>query len=951
LRLQLLAGAAFAVLTGAPGVALAQLTLDGGGVQFSAGGSAPVITQAGRSVDITLGAPRTIIPWSSFKLGSDQAAVYRFADRGWIVLNKVSGQAVIDGSIEALVGAQRGGGNVWFQAPGGVLFGPNARVNVGGLLATTGAVAQGGFLDPANLRFDFTGAGTGRVEARGGAQVTASGGALALVAGAISTEAGSTVTGSNGSTVLLGAANEFTVRFVASGGGDLDLVDFVVPTAAAGTTSTTPLDLRGQALGANVYLAVVNRAEVASAVINAPGLVAAQTAMTDRGDVVLTAGVGIIARQPGLTRINTTTETTADLGVVSAQRDLLGGLASPTVLTGERFSAGRDLGFAAASLNVGTLNAGRLLAVDASRGITIRSSASSGSQITLRTGGALVVGGGSGGINAIGRLQIDAGSVQAGQLNSGRSVVVNASGAGAGGGAAVSIAAIVADDDITITTTGAAGHIALGSAAFTAIRTDEAPLGRNLSLTARGASADITYGGAGGAELDGATRAVFSASRDLSLNVLGPLAISNSSAGRDVTAIVSGLLSVSNLTVGRNALLRADDLDIAGAVTAANLRIESRKGAVTLGGSLGGAQGAPGELPAAPLEGMRITDAEFSRLSVTEGVSIYAGAGGSSVRGDLTVLDLRIDPSKTPALLLAAGPDNDVSVTGALAPGVSGGLVTIGETTADNGWQPDRILLSGSIGVPPGSTATTFIDAHALSETHLNAEREIILGSARFIGLVSGVPADQIDIAHDLPTGVAATPEEQGHVFIATGILTLSASARIIMQNTGTRGMPGGLLIDGGAPGTPTTGGPDGTPTISVTTTGVVDLFGSFRDMGGTIYTGLGAGLSPGLTVITASSSGGGGPSTPSIRFNGFDVSPSPGGGKRLPPTLDVRLQVIAQGLDGSLVSPSDADVGGLPPEAPVLESAEADDDAIPLDAVPVSTGSYEIWHRKVKRK
>lgn len=879
-----------------------------------------MIAQVGRTTDIALGAPRTIIPWSSYKLTSDQAVVYRFQDRSWIVLNKVSGQAMIDGSIESLVGTQRGGGAVWFQAPGGVIFGPNARVNVGGLLATTGAVTQAGFLDPGNLKFDFVGAGGAAIEVRGSAQVNATGGALALVAGSITTDTESSVTGT-GATVLLGAANAFTVRFVAAA-GDLDLVDFVVPTAAAGTSSTTPLTLRGQTIGSNVFLAVVNRADVANAVISAPGLVAAQSATFDRGDVVLTAGVGVINRQPGLTRINSTTETTANLGVIAAQRDLLGGLASPTALSGQQFAAGRDLGFAAASLDVATLNAGRLLAIDASRGITVRASASAGATITLRTPGALSVGSGAGGINAIGRLQIDAGSVRAGQLNSGRSVVINASAAGPAAGPAVSIASIIADDDITITTTNASGHIALGSATFTAVRGDDAPVGRNLTLTARGALADVTFGAPAGSVLSGATKVALS-------------------AGRDVTANVSGLLTLTSGLAGRNFIIRARDLDIAGPLNAVSLRIESLQGGVTLGGGgNSGALSSPTERRAAPPEGLRVTEAEFQRITVTEGVSVYAGTSGLASRGDLTVLDLRVDPSRTPALLLAAGAGNDVVINGALAPGVSGGSVTIGEATADNGFQPGRILISGSIGVATGSTATSFIDVHALSETHLYASREIILGSPRFIGLVSGVPAELIDIARDLPAGVAPTPAEQGHVFLATGILTMSAPSRIIVQNTGTRTMPTGILIDGGG------------PTLSITSTGVVDLSGSFRDASGRVRGGLGAGLTPALLVTASSAGGSGGVGTATIHFNGLDVrSTSSNGGGRLPDLIDARVQLIAQGVDNALTSPSDAAVTGLPPEVPVLSSPEPDSDAITLDLVPAGTGSFELWKRKMKSR
>ncbi|WP_293906242.1 filamentous hemagglutinin N-terminal domain-containing protein [Phenylobacterium sp.] len=151
-RRKLLSGSAFACLALAPGLAFAQLSADPSGTRFSAGGQAPIIGQTGRSTDITLGAPRTVIAWSSFSLGADQSVVYRFQDRSWIVLNRIAGSALIDGQVEALVGSQRGAGNVWFTAPGGVIFGPNARVNVGGLLATPASAAIAGFLDPTNPR-------------------------------------------------------------------------------------------------------------------------------------------------------------------------------------------------------------------------------------------------------------------------------------------------------------------------------------------------------------------------------------------------------------------------------------------------------------------------------------------------------------------------------------------------------------------------------------------------------------------------------------------------------------------------------------------------------------------------------------------------------------------------------------------------------------------------------
>ena len=395
IKLRLLAGCAFAAAALVPAVASAQLVRDVAGTQVG-GGAGPSITQTGAVTDVTLGAPRTILSWNSFSLGAGETINYRFSGRTDIVLNKVSGQAVINGRVNALVGSQQGFGNVWFAAPGGVIFGGGAVVDVGGLLATSASVNPASFLDPSNFNFSFTGAGPGRVEVRAGADLKSTGGSIALVAGAVSSQAGSNITGGAGYTVLLAAANDFTIRFTPQP-GDLDLLDFVVP-AGGGTPSATPLALAGQAVGGNMILAAVNRADVASAVISATGVVAAQSAVVDHGDVVLTAGADVINHLPGAAR-NTTTTTTANVGVAAAQRDLIVAYAQPTSVVATQLASGRDLGVAAANLDVGSLNAGRALAVDASGGITVRNGASAGAQALFRSTGTMNA---TGPINTVG---------------------------------------------------------------------------------------------------------------------------------------------------------------------------------------------------------------------------------------------------------------------------------------------------------------------------------------------------------------------------------------------------------------------------------------------------------------------------------------------------------------------------------------------------------------------
>lgn len=873
----------------------AQLSLSAA-AQVSAGGETPIIAQGVRTTDITLGAPRTILSWSSFNLGADQAVFFRFQDRGWIVLNKVSGGAVIDGQVEALVGAERGAGNVWFQAPGGVVFGPNAQVNVGGLLATPAAVAETGFLDPVNHSFAFAGDGSGTVRVRSGAQLKAVNGALALIAGAVSTEAGAAVTGAGTSTVLYGAAGDFTIRFGPQSGG-LDLLDFTVPTGG-GSLSGTPLDLRGQTLAPGVILAVVNRASVASAVINAPGLIAAQAASADRGDVVLAAGVDVLDRQPVGPRTNAVTQTAAAFGAVLAQRDLLGGFGQPTTLTAARLDAGRDLALTAAVLRSGPVSAGRTLLLDAAQGLTLDGGASSGGAAMLRTGGALIVGGGTGAITTQGRLQLDVGSVQAGRLSSGRSVVVNAGAAGA----AVSLGSALAEDDILITA--AAGSITLGSATLTGARADEGPAGRNLSLVAQGAQADVTLGGAVAGTLS------------------GPIAVTLT-AGRNATADVDGLLTLKSASVGGTLLIRAADLDLTGAVTAGRLRVESRVGALTIGGGSASAAAADGGIaPRATGGAMRITDAEFQFIKVSDQAAFYAGSPSGGPRGDLVVQDLNVNPARVPNLLLSAGGDNDVLVTGVLAPTVSGGVLTIGEPSGSPTYRPGRILVTGSIGIATGSLDSGYSGVRAFDAVNLFAGNDVILGSSRFVALIAATPPDGIDIGANRPAGASPTADERDRVFLSAGALDVSASLRIVQQNSGTPARPNGLYLISNAPGA----------LLKVSAAQVVDVSGVYRDRNGVLQPNL-------LGVVEVSGANRGG-----VRFNGCEgdcgvmdsVAP-----QRL---FQTARQAVLTDEESELASSS---VATAPPPVLTVAAPEAESDAVVTDPVALGRGSDEIWKKR----
>ena len=85
--------------------------------------------------------------------------------------------------------------------------------------------------------------------------------------------------------------------------------------------------------------------------------------------------------------------------------------------------------------------------------------------------------------------------------------------------------------------------------------------------------------------------------------------------------------------------------------------------------------------------------------------------------------------------------------------------------------------------------------AQGHGEVNLNALRDVILGSPRFVSLVAATAPGDIDISGNRPTGVSPTADERDRIFLTSGSLSLSASERIVQQNTGTRGLPNGILI------------------------------------------------------------------------------------------------------------------------------------------------------------
>jgi len=296
----------------------------GGGPQVNAGGGLPNIVANPGELDITLHGARTVIDWASYNVAGGETVKYTFDSRNWIVLNRINSSDVptVSGTIVGQVGGTFGG-NIWFASKNGMIFGSGAQVDAGGILVSAASPDLAGFLDPSNLTFNFP--GTELIDQPGivmqtGTSINGHGGLVALIAPTVVTAAGTSVTGANGSSVLYGATNGYQLHLTQNVQGDLDLVDFLIPSSESGSEAALALDLQNTTTANSVFVAAVSRTNAASAVINLEGMVTAQAATTDGGDIILSGGGGIVARAAGPAVGGT--ETDVYLRTLSATRDI-----------------------------------------------------------------------------------------------------------------------------------------------------------------------------------------------------------------------------------------------------------------------------------------------------------------------------------------------------------------------------------------------------------------------------------------------------------------------------------------------------------------------------------------------------------------------------------------------------------------------------------------------------
>jgi len=255
-----------ALLGVAPAWALEPGALPTGG-QITAGQGS--ISQSGNSLNINQLSDRLIANWSTFNIGSDASVRFQQPGSSSVALNRI-----FDQNPSQIFGALSANGQVFLLNPSGIVFGASARVDVGGLVASSLNLSDEDFMAG---KFGFSGAG-GAVINRGAIR-TADGGYVAFLSPCVQNEG--SITAPNGN-VSLAAGSKINLDF----SGD-KLVNFTIDQGIIDAL----IENKGliKADDGTVYLSARAADRLTSAVINQSGVIEAKGLNSRGGRIVLDA--------------------------------------------------------------------------------------------------------------------------------------------------------------------------------------------------------------------------------------------------------------------------------------------------------------------------------------------------------------------------------------------------------------------------------------------------------------------------------------------------------------------------------------------------------------------------------------------------------------------------------------------------------------------------------------
>ncbi|EBR2769165.1 filamentous hemagglutinin N-terminal domain-containing protein, partial [Salmonella enterica] len=220
--------------------------------------------------------------WHSFDIGKNNTVQFVQPDSSSVALNRVTGA-----SGSQIMGTLKANGQVFILNPNGVLFGKDARVNVGGLVASTKNLSTADFMKG---QYTLNGNGNPGAQVVNQGSLTAAKGGYIVLAGERISNSG-TVTTPSGKTVL--AAGK-TVTLQLDNGG-------LTSVSVNGSVVNALVENRGLISASNgqVYLTAKGQDMLLTTVVNNSGTVEAKGLASRGGEIVLNGGDSGVVSQSG----------------------------------------------------------------------------------------------------------------------------------------------------------------------------------------------------------------------------------------------------------------------------------------------------------------------------------------------------------------------------------------------------------------------------------------------------------------------------------------------------------------------------------------------------------------------------------------------------------------------------------------------------------------------------
>ncbi|WP_435640265.1 right-handed parallel beta-helix repeat-containing protein [Micavibrio aeruginosavorus] len=226
------------------------------------------------TLNINQNTDRVVINWDSFDIGSNAKTEFFQPGSGSLAVNRVTGR---NSDPTQILGTLKANGRVMVLDRNGVVFGAGSRVDVGGIVASTGDVNDDAVMR-GDTKLELSNFGDASVINNGTISVTGAG-LAALVAPHVANNG--VIEARLGKVVLASGGERATVDLYGDG---------LVEIAVGGAKGKALVENSGVISGATVLMTASGAKEVVDTVINMSGVVQATSATVQGGKIILNGG-------------------------------------------------------------------------------------------------------------------------------------------------------------------------------------------------------------------------------------------------------------------------------------------------------------------------------------------------------------------------------------------------------------------------------------------------------------------------------------------------------------------------------------------------------------------------------------------------------------------------------------------------------------------------------------